>query len=174
MTCDQARELLEELARENRSWQEIPELAEHMRDCRECQEWYAELLQVEKALRELPTIPVPPDFSHRVLSRLSPLVPRGQAPAVPGNRPAAGRWWERWQTFQEGLSTPRGRRQMVPVLVAAACVVLVVGLVYGLLAGDVPAAPGAATGSLSWPLAAGAGLVLIVLLVGLFLWRRRR
>jgi negative regulator of sigma E activity len=170
MTCDQARELLEELARENRSWQEVPELAEHMRDCQACRQWYADLLQVDQALHQLPAIPVPPDFSQRVLSRLSRRTPRGEARATAGARPAPGRW----QAFWEALAHPRGRRQMVPVLVAAACVVLVVGLVYGLLAGNVPAMPGAAAGSLPWPLVAGAGVVLILLVVGLILWQRRR
>lgn len=173
MTCDQARELLEELARENRSWQEVPELAEHMSDCQACSVWYAEYLQVENALRQLPTWPVPPDFSHRVLSRLSDRTGHPASQPPPGGRPFPSGWQERWQAFWEGLVHPRGRRQLVPVLVAAACVVLVVGLVYGLLAGGVPPVPGAATGSLSWPMLAVAGLVLIVLVVGLILWRRR-
>ncbi|MEJ2211082.1 MAG: hypothetical protein P8129_18865, partial [Anaerolineae bacterium] len=127
MTCDQARELLEELARENRSWKEVPELAEHMSDCQECQEWYEELLLVEKALRQLPTFSVPPDFGHRVLSHISQPTRRRKPPAAPVEPPSSG-WQERWQAFWTGLARPRGRRQMIPVLVAAACVVLVVGL----------------------------------------------
>lgn len=174
MTCDQARELLEELAREKKSWREVPELAEHMRDCQACQAWYAEYLQVEEALSRLPIFPAPPDFSQRVLTSLSKRAHRAAPAAAAGALTAPGSWGERWQRFWSGLASPRGRRQLVPVLVAAACVVLVIGLLYGLQGGDVPPVPGAATGSVPWALAAGAGLALIVLVVGLFLWLRRR
>lgn len=174
MTCDQARELLEEHSREENTCQDLPELAEHLAGCQACQVWYAEYRQVDEALHRLPTFPSPPDFSQRVLARLSQRARRGELRADPGNRVTFSRWRQRLQAFRAGLDHPRGRRQLVPALVAAACVVLVAGLLYGLLASDVPPVAGAATGSVPGVLAAGAGLVLIVLLVGLILWRRRR
>lgn len=172
MTCDQARELLEELLRQGRSWEEIPELAEHLASCHDCQVWYAQYRQVQEALERLPTLPAPPDFSERVLNSLSG--PSPQPAPVRETAAGASRWRERFQAFWSGLTLPRGRRQLVPVLVAAACVVLVVGLLYGLQAGDVPPVPGAATGTTSWAVIGGAGLLVMLLIVGLVLWNRRR
>lgn len=180
MSCDQARERLEELLREGRSWEEIPELAEHLAQCHNCQVWHAQYRQVEEALDRLPTLPVPPDFSERVLNRLSELPPeaapsREAARAGDGGAaPGVSRWRERWQAFWSGLASPRGRRQLVPVLVAATCVVLVVALVYALQASDAPPVPGAATGTASWAVIGGAGVLTLLLIVGLFLWGRKR
>ena len=182
MRCDQARELLEELLKEKRDWEGIPELAEHMAGCQGCKAWHDHYLQVQQALETLPIFSVPPDFSQRVLASLPDPAPWSRPVQVDRLGPvkakdrgvALDRWRQRWSAFWAALGRPRGRRQLVPVLVVVVSVVLVVAALYGLQAGQVPPVPGAATGSIPWAVAAGAGLLLVVLLVGLFLWRRRR
>jgi hypothetical protein len=182
MTCDQARKLLEELLKEKRDWEGIPELAEHLAGCQGCQAWYDQYLQVQQALEALPIFSVPPDFSQRVLASLPDPALRSGPVQVDRSKPVKAeqrgmgldRWRERWSAFWAGLGRPRGRRQLVPVLVVAVSVILVVAALYGLQAGQVPPVSGAAMGSIPWAVAAGAGLLLLVLLIGLILWRRRR
>jgi hypothetical protein len=62
---------------------------------------------------------------------------------------------------------------MVPILAAAAAVILMLGVLYGLSGHDVTTTAGAATGNSLWAIGGGVLVVAVVVLVAL-IWSRRR
>lgn len=70
-----------------------------------------------------------------------------------------------WESFVAGLVSPAPRRVLVPVLAAAATLVLLFALIYG-LQGEAPAiTPGTASGAWSWLISGGVVVAAIVILI---------
>jgi hypothetical protein len=126
------------------------------------------------ALDTLEPIPVPDHFTGRVLSRLPDMMPESRTdPSAPG-KTRASTVRATWGSFLDALDRLAPRKRLMPALAVAASLLVVLGLLYGLQAGDVPSTPGAAVGAFPWSSAVILLLVFVGLAVGLVLWRRKR
>jgi hypothetical protein len=173
MDCQQVREALEQLVESGQSFAYVPELEEHLVTCVECQRWYTRELQAISALDTLEPIPVPDDFTGRVLSRLPDIGPESRTDLATPAKARASTVREVWSSFLDALDRLAPGKRLMPALAVAASLLLVLGLLYGLQASDVPSTPGAAVGAFPWGIAVLLSLVFIGLVVGLVLWRRK-
>jgi predicted anti-sigma-YlaC factor YlaD len=173
MNCRQARKGFEELLDGEKSFQGFPELEAHLEECRRCQAWYAQERRVVHALEQLARLPVPSDFSKRVLKRLPDTVPHRRLSPAARVELALDRMHAAWDSLLSSLARPSRRRQWVPVLAVVASLFLAAGLWYGLQGGEVSSTPGAAVGASPGVIGVGVVLAALVLVVGLFLWRRK-
>lgn len=176
MKCQQIRDELTELLDGVRRDRGRGSLDTHLENCAECRRWYEQQRQAIRALDQLETLPVPQDFTARVLQRLPDTRPAWQPPPVPG-RPSSTVWQrlvEAWSSSSANLSRPASRRRLAPALALAAVLIMVLGLLYVMQGGQPASTPGAATGPMPILVAAGLGLSVILLIVGLFLWRGKK
>ncbi len=173
MDCRQAREAFEGLVESGELSPQALDLEEHLSGCPECQEWFARELLSVNALEILDRIPAPLDFTQRVLAQLPDATSQKQP--VEGFQAGSHlpRIGEFWQSLLDSFARPPSRRRLAPALAIAASLLLVVGLVYVILGGDVTGTPGAATGASSWVVGIGAGVVVVVVVAALLLWRRK-
>ncbi len=171
MECRQAREAFEEVLDGKKSWQDFPGLEQHLDQCPECQEWYARERQAIEALQKLEVFPAPPDFTERVLSQLPDTLPRQRIGLDSQAETALRRLRLAWDSLLQGLTSPR--RRLAPLLAVAASLLLVLGLAYVLWGEDVVSTPGAAMGASPWTIGISVGLVVVVLVVAVVLWRRK-
>jgi len=175
MNCEQARTMLEQLTIDGRA-AVSPEAESHLAGCAACQQWYMEELQAISALDALDPVPVPPDFTARVLSRLPDAVPAwsvAAAPTRPAPKPRRPPWWaDLWASLQSGWTGLTTRRRLAPALAVAISLILVLGLWLGLQEEYPPVTPGAATGNALWLIGGLLGLGALVLII-VALARRR-
>jgi hypothetical protein len=175
MNCQQARSAFEDVFEGTQSLQHLPELEEHVAECEDCQVWQAQHRRVIAALKELDTVPVSADFTSRILEQLPdevPLPQEGPHPQGEGHR-VWQQVGERLEAWWASLSGPVAGRRLAPALALAATLLLAVGLLLGLQAGEAPLTPGAATGPASWLVVGGIGLILVAAVVALALFRRK-
>ena len=173
MNCRQARKGFEELLNSENTLQDFPDLQAHLEQCPQCQAWYAQEGRVVHALEQMDRLPVPADFTKQVLRRLPPMVPQQKSGLAVWAELSRNRIQAAWGALVSGLARPARRRQWVPALVVMASLLLALGLLYGLQGGNVTSTPGAAVGASPWVIGGGVALAVVVLVVGLFLWRRR-
>lgn len=174
MKCDQARDMLLDRLDGIVPHQPAPDLDQHLNECPACQAWYRQQQLAAEALEKLTPIPVSDGFTARVLAQL-PQRTFSQHPARQEPKRRIPTWRRAWADLVASLSSPMGRRRLAPAFVTVAAALAVAVCLFAMLqgAGIPPVTPGAATGSLSWPVLAGGIIVIVLAVVGLLFLRRK-
>ncbi len=172
MDCEQARTSLEQLAVEGIAIS--PDAERHLGGCTACQAWYMEEIQVLGAMGALRPVPVPADFTARVLAQLAEATPAWAATeSARLQRPHPSRWAALWESLQLAWRNLTARRRLAPALVIAFSLILVLGLWSSWRGESLPILPGtaitsgAALSGVPWFLGGLAGLSALILLIAL-------
>lgn len=173
MNCQQIRESFEKLIDGEKPGLYAIEIEEHLASCPECREWYTQELLAINALEMLEPFPASPDFTECVMLRLPDTLPQQESQPSASSESPLLQIRRAWDSLVEGVARPSARRRWAPVLAAAASLILVVGLWYGLQGNDVSTTAGTAVGTMPWLIGGAVVLVIGLAIAVLILWRRR-